>query len=226
MNQYQRNFKSFVFWIIPQIGFIFLSFLAFYQFTILTFIPLKQTINEKQEFNTFFQFMSYFITFHSILWLWSFISLYLRDPGSMLKEKKSFNSKANKKCQKCGLPKPFRAHHCSKCNKCFARMDHHCTLFGKCIALRNQKIFVLSAFYSFLLSMSWFILSILYSFLNWKHLTNNQTAAPLAALFMTIFFFNKFHEQIHNIINGKTILEKQFSLKVSNNNRGVRKCFR
>lgn len=46
-------------------------------------------------------------------------------------------------CQKCGLPKPPRAHHCSTCGRCHLKMDHHCNALGTCIALRNQKAFIL-----------------------------------------------------------------------------------
>lgn len=45
-------------------------------------------------------------------------------------------------CEKCGLPKPPRCHHCSFCNKCHLRMDHHCPAIGKCVALRNIQPFI------------------------------------------------------------------------------------
>ena len=45
-------------------------------------------------------------------------------------------------CQKCGLPKPARCHHCSLCNKCHLRMDHHCPAIGTCIALKNTQPFI------------------------------------------------------------------------------------
>lgn len=46
------------------------------------------------------------------------------------------------KCEKCGLPKPPRAHHCSRCGCCHLRMDHHCPALGKCVALRNHQSFM------------------------------------------------------------------------------------
>lgn len=45
-------------------------------------------------------------------------------------------------CQKCGLPKPARCHHCSICNKCHLRMDHHCPAVGVCVALKNTQPFM------------------------------------------------------------------------------------
>jgi hypothetical protein len=46
------------------------------------------------------------------------------------------------KCEKCGLPKPERCHHCSICNKCHCKMDHHCPAVGNCVALRNFRSFL------------------------------------------------------------------------------------
>lgn len=45
------------------------------------------------------------------------------------------------KCEKCGLPKPPRCHHCSTCGKCHLKLDHHCIIIGKCVSLRNQQPF-------------------------------------------------------------------------------------
>lgn len=45
-------------------------------------------------------------------------------------------------CDKCGLPKPARCHHCSTCDRCHLKMDHHCPAVGTCIALRNQRPFL------------------------------------------------------------------------------------
>ena len=39
-------------------------------------------------------------------------------------------------CQKCGVPKPPRAHHCSMCQTCVLKMDHHCTLFLCALSLK------------------------------------------------------------------------------------------
>jgi palmitoyltransferase len=46
------------------------------------------------------------------------------------------------KCEKCGLPKPERCHHCSVCNKCHLKMDHHCPAVGNCVAVRNFRSFL------------------------------------------------------------------------------------
>jgi len=45
-------------------------------------------------------------------------------------------------CEKCGLPKPARCHHCSVCNKCHLKMDHHCPAVGVCIAMKNTQPFL------------------------------------------------------------------------------------
>ncbi|KAK0564564.1 palmitoyltransferase for Vac8p [Tilletia horrida] len=51
-------------------------------------------------------------------------------------------------CNKCGGPKPDRAHHCSTCGICVLRMDHHCPWLGGCIGLRNHKAFFLFLTYT------------------------------------------------------------------------------
>lgn len=50
-------------------------------------------------------------------------------------------------CQKCGLPKPPRAHHCSVCRACVLKMDHHCPWVNTCIGHRNHRYFVLFLVY-------------------------------------------------------------------------------
>jgi hypothetical protein len=52
------------------------------------------------------------------------------------------------KCEKCGLPKPERCHHCSVCNKCHLKMDHHCPAVGNCVALRNFRSFLVMLVWS------------------------------------------------------------------------------
>ncbi|CAK94075.1 unnamed protein product (macronuclear) [Paramecium tetraurelia] len=48
-----------------------------------------------------------------------------------------------KYCDKCCLPKPQRAHHCSICNKCVLKMDHHCPWVGQCVGHQNHRYFIL-----------------------------------------------------------------------------------
>ena len=50
-------------------------------------------------------------------------------------------------CQKCGLPKPPRCHHCSQCDACILYMDHHCETIGSCLGYNNFKVFILVLFY-------------------------------------------------------------------------------
>ena len=204
--------------------FIFFSFLAFYQFLFLTLIPLYKLIQITGEFTfTFFTLLLLVFIFF-ILWFWSFITLFVLDPGSIPSEVKKSNNQRKKcanTCQKCDEIKPNRTHHCSKCNKCYARMDHHCTLFGKCIALRNQKIFVVADFYSIVLSVLWFIFHSIFCYLYYNHITKNMKITFFTVIIYILIFSYQFHKQFKNIIHGKTFLEAQFGIDPPNQNNTI-----
>lgn len=61
-------------------------------------------------------------------------------------------------CDKCGLPKPERAHHCRVCGSCHLRMDHHCPAIGVCVALRNFQPFIVMLTWARILVVINFIL--------------------------------------------------------------------
>jgi palmitoyltransferase len=48
-----------------------------------------------------------------------------------------------KRCGKCSLPKPPRAHHCTVCNRCVLKMDHHCPWINNCVGHYNHRYFLL-----------------------------------------------------------------------------------
>ncbi|EIN05184.1 zf-DHHC-domain-containing protein [Punctularia strigosozonata HHB-11173 SS5] len=45
-------------------------------------------------------------------------------------------------CQRDGLIKPYRAHHCRLCGTCILRYDHHCPWIGQCVGAFNHKFFL------------------------------------------------------------------------------------
>ncbi|KAL5525073.1 hypothetical protein ACEPAF_8942 [Sanghuangporus sanghuang] len=45
-------------------------------------------------------------------------------------------------CQKDGIVKPLRAHHCRACGTCVLMYDHHCPWIGQCVGAYNHKFFV------------------------------------------------------------------------------------
>ena len=116
----------------------------------------------------------------SVIWIWSYIVTCWLDAGSVLKElvKRGFANRNGelikalppkidqlRRCEKCGLPKPARAHHCSQCGKCYFRFDHHCNVIGNCVALENTKAFMLFLIYSFILLLLVSLLSLAAIFL-------------------------------------------------------------
>ena len=96
----------------------------------------------------------------SILWIWSYIKCSWSDPGHLedfYREKGVLENIKNgliprelaslPLCDRCGLPKPERCHHCRVCNKCVFRFDHHCPYIGNCVGLYNIKAFTLMTGY-------------------------------------------------------------------------------
>lgn len=53
-----------------------------------------------------------------------------------------------KKCTKCQVPKPPRAHHCSSCKKCVLLMDHHCPWIHNCVGFFNRRYFFNFCFFT------------------------------------------------------------------------------
>ncbi|KAH8583903.1 DHHC family palmitoyl transferase with a signal peptide and 4 transmembrane domain [Cryptosporidium sp. chipmunk genotype I] len=94
-------------------------------------------------------------TILSLLIIYSFTLLIIKDPGSLESLKCDSNAPNEFKstiryCNKCSERKwkPPRAHHCTTCNICIFKMDHHCMLINNCIGYSNQKIYILFLFYS------------------------------------------------------------------------------
>ena len=53
-------------------------------------------------------------------------------------------------CETCKMHVPPRAHHCKFCKKCILKRDHHCFMVGNCIGFKNQRYFIVLAFYAML----------------------------------------------------------------------------
>ncbi|KAJ8322297.1 hypothetical protein KUTeg_000768 [Tegillarca granosa] len=53
-------------------------------------------------------------------------------------------------CSTCDMKIPPRTHHCNFCQKCILKRDHHCFMVGTCIGYKNQRYFVVLAFYAVL----------------------------------------------------------------------------
>lgn len=53
-------------------------------------------------------------------------------------------------CERCESEMPPRSWHCDVCDVCILKRDHHCFMVGNCIGLKNQRYFVVLAFYAVL----------------------------------------------------------------------------
>lgn len=51
-------------------------------------------------------------------------------------------------CDVCELKIPPRTHHCYFCKACVLKRDHHCFMVGTCIGHKNQRYFVIMAFWT------------------------------------------------------------------------------
>lgn len=63
-------------------------------------------------------------------------------------------------CERCGIPRPERAHHCATCKCCVLRMDHHCAWIDNCVGFKNHKFFFLLVIYACLASVIAFATSL------------------------------------------------------------------
>jgi len=99
-------------------------------------------------------------------------------------------------CEKCQLPKPDNAHHCSFCNKCVLNLDHHCPWINNCVGFNNMRYFLLFLFYTFLSCFTFCIFaapvffSDTYTGIHSIPLTFLFPGMMTLALSLTLFFFN------------------------------------
>mmetsp|Transcript_10237 Transcript_10237/g.23083 ORF Transcript_10237/g.23083 Transcript_10237/m.23083 type:complete len:355 (-) Transcript_10237:111-1175(-) len=103
------------------------------------------------------------------------------DYSQQLTESAEAGQKPFKKCAKCGLSKPPRAHHCSVCRRCILKMDHHCPWVNNCVGYGNYRYFCLFMLWMALGSIFVFIVFIP-QFLDDDGAPGNQHRTSLYAL--------------------------------------------
>eukprot|EP00434_Breviolum_minutum_P021350 symbB.v1.2.018839.t1/scaffold1518.1/size114122/4 len=113
-------------------------------------------------------FRAFFFNAFWLLALWSFLRCSFSDPGFVpqwwLDQNRHIRTEPSffgwmpgrvSSCQKCEVPRPERAHHCSICGKCVMRMDHHCPWVGNCVGAKNHKYFILMLAYGILAAFTY-----------------------------------------------------------------------
>lgn len=162
-----------------------------------------------------------------VLCFWSYLKVCWLDPGSVLYELKRLgyvNADGTLKelpppiaelprCEKCGLPKPERTHHCKICGRCYFRFDHHCPVVGNCIALSNLKAFALLGIHggiSFLILIIYSMLSIGFA---WRISRGIIGCIAVFAFFCCVSLFGFGVSWIQNIRENQTTLESIANMK-------------
>jgi palmitoyltransferase ZDHHC9/14/18 len=115
-------------------------------------------------------FVELVIVFFFAMWLWSWLSVAINDPGrtrddlqrrGVLRRVEAGDIPRRLRhlpvCIHCGLPRPPLAVHCASCNACLLRHDHHCGVTGQCVADKNFKPFMLSFFWGGIFAFSMFL---------------------------------------------------------------------
>ena len=198
----------------------FTVFVIVEYYTILYYIvPYFNNIDNNNHFVGII--FSIYWAFISLTWFKSYIHVSWLDAGSVKNEidRLSYNTDPEcyidnlERCQKCGVPKPFRSHHCSQCKMCYVRFDHHCPSVGNCIAYRNAQPFGLYLTYGTIMLYTMSFISIVPNYFNSPI---NPTLAKLVVIFigicatcLALFAYNT----MSGLINDQTTLERLYRLK-------------
>lgn len=71
-------------------------------------------------------------------------------------------------CEKCNMNIPPRTHHCDFCKACVLKRDHHCFMVGTCIGHKNQRYFVVVAFWTMMCGLFGALFTFVYvSHIHW-----------------------------------------------------------
>ena len=115
--------------------------------------------------------------------LTSHIKAMTTDPGAVPREAKPLHASNQRRCRRCDVFKPSRAHHCSLCNRCIVKMDHHCPWVNNCVGLGNHKFFILfCAYVCFISCYALLLMFLRYTSCLGKARGCMTTSGPTAAL--------------------------------------------
>ena len=113
-------------------------------------------------------------------------------------------------CDQCDMHVPPRTHHCKFCDKCILKRDHHCFMVGNCIGFKNQRFFIVLAFYAMITGGlgAFFTISYVQEIV-WPELDSWIDLIPYVAIWKGLFGTMKV---LHAILIIHSILEPVFGL--------------
>ncbi|XP_074657178.1 uncharacterized protein LOC141910343 [Tubulanus polymorphus] len=144
-----------------------------------------------------------------------------------------------KTCLICQIERPPRVFHCPLCNKCTLKRDHHCFFTRCCVGLRNQRHFIVFAFWSALTTAYVSVHATIYLFVEllpkyscvdlflpatvvrWLLGFTSFRILTLCMIFYSVLWFCPlsaffFYEQMALVRRGTTSFEEDNRIKVPN----------
>ncbi|OHS96322.1 DHHC zinc finger domain containing protein [Tritrichomonas foetus] len=209
---------------------IFLMVYIFVEFYTIKFFLLPYFQNYQLNHTIGLIFTIYWL-FISLTWLKSYFHVSWLDAGSVKNEIKRLSLIFNQNvlenklknltlCQKCGIHKPNRSHHCSHCKRCYIRFDHHCPSVGNCIAYRNAQPFALYLSYGSIILFSTSLVSFFAPYfespIQVSLARSIAVLIGLCAFALSLFAYNT----LSSLMNDQTTLERLYRLKTGHNVQG------
>lgn len=114
-----------------------------------------------------------------------------------------------KKCGKCDMYRPPRAHHCQVCDACFMKRDHHSYILNTCVGHSNYKYYYLFLLSNWIYSTFQFIL-LLYFAVNVRQTAKRMPFYATGIVTTGIIMVTCF---VHLVLHTKLLLYNETSIE-------------